>query len=76
MLVDNRDKVEAMAAALLEMETIDADQINDIMAGLPVRDAKPRQGKANPPATGAGGSAPHINPTPQPTAKSESQKSD
>ena len=34
LLEDNRDKVEAMTAALLEWETIDADQINDIMAGL------------------------------------------
>jgi cell division protease FtsH len=33
-LEDNRDKVEAMTAALLEYETIDADQINDIMAGI------------------------------------------
>ena len=31
LLEDNRDKVEAMAAALLELETIDADQIDDIM---------------------------------------------
>ncbi|MCF8177194.1 MAG: ATP-dependent zinc metalloprotease FtsH [Sulfuritalea sp.] len=41
LLEDNRDKVEAMAAALLELETIDADQINDIMAGLPPRAPKP-----------------------------------
>jgi len=41
LLEDNRDKVEAMTAALLEMETIDADQINDIMAGLPPRPPKP-----------------------------------
>ncbi|MCF8149765.1 MAG: ATP-dependent zinc metalloprotease FtsH [Sulfuritalea sp.] len=41
LLEDNRDKVEAMAAALLELETIDADQINDIMAGLPPRPPKP-----------------------------------
>ncbi|MCX9155176.1 ATP-dependent zinc metalloprotease FtsH [Niveibacterium sp. 24ML] len=33
ILEDNRDKVEAMTAALLEWETIDADQIADIMAG-------------------------------------------
>ncbi len=75
LLEDNRDKVHAMAAALLEMETIDADQINDIMAGLPVRDAKPRQGKANPPTAGTGGAAPNINPTPQPTARNESKNS-
>jgi cell division protease FtsH len=43
MLEENRDKVEAMAKALLELETIDADQINDIMAGLPPRPPKPAQ---------------------------------
>ncbi len=40
LLEDNRDKVEAMTAALLELETIDADQINDIMAGKPPRPPK------------------------------------
>jgi cell division protease FtsH len=37
----NRDKVEAMAHALLEYETLDAEQIGDIMAGLPPRPPKP-----------------------------------
>jgi cell division protease FtsH len=32
-----------MTKALLEWETIDADQINDIMAGLPPRPPKPTQ---------------------------------
>ncbi len=40
LLEDNRDKVEAMAAALLELETIDADQIDDIMAGRAPRPPK------------------------------------
>jgi cell division protease FtsH len=43
MLEGNRDKVEAMAAALLELETIDADQINDIMEGKPPRPPKQPQ---------------------------------
>jgi cell division protease FtsH len=43
LLEQNRDKVEAMAKALIEYETIDADQINDIMAGLPPRPPKPPQ---------------------------------
>jgi len=34
LLEDNRDKVEAMTKALLEWETIDAEQINDIMNGV------------------------------------------
>jgi cell division protease FtsH len=33
LLETNRDKVEAMVKALLEWETVDAEQINDIMAG-------------------------------------------
>ena len=33
LLEDNRDKVEMMAKTLLDWETIDADQINDIMEG-------------------------------------------
>ncbi|MBR0566306.1 ATP-dependent zinc metalloprotease FtsH [Azoarcus sp. L1K30] len=41
LLEENRDKVESMTAALLEMETIDADQINDIMEGRPPRPPKP-----------------------------------
>ncbi len=40
LLEENRDKVEAMTAALLELETIDADQINDIMEGKPPRPPK------------------------------------
>jgi cell division protease FtsH len=58
LLEDNRDKVEAMTAALLELETIDADQINDIMEGKPPRPPKP----ASPPApkadSGPSGEAP------------------
>ncbi|MES2535908.1 MAG: ATP-dependent zinc metalloprotease FtsH [Pseudomonadota bacterium] len=33
LLEANRDKVEAMVKALLDWETVDADQINDIMGG-------------------------------------------
>ena len=45
----NRDKIEAMTKALLEWETIDADQINDIMAGLPPRPPKPTYVAPSPP---------------------------
>jgi cell division protease FtsH len=41
LIEENRDKVEAMAKALLEWETIDSDQINDIMDGKPPRPPKP-----------------------------------
>ncbi|TAG79583.1 MAG: cell division protein FtsH, partial [Burkholderiales bacterium] len=40
ILTDNASKVEAMTAALMEYETIDADQVGDIMAGRPVRATK------------------------------------
>ena len=40
LLEENRDKVEAMTHALLEWETIDANQIDDIMAGKPPRPPK------------------------------------
>ncbi|MDK2124790.1 ATP-dependent zinc metalloprotease FtsH [Parachitinimonas caeni] len=49
LLEENRDKVESMTAALLEWETIDADQIDDIMNGRAVRPPKPRAGSALPP---------------------------
>ncbi len=41
LIEENRDKMEAMAKALLEWETIDAEQIEDIMAGKPPRPPKP-----------------------------------
>jgi len=43
LIEENRDKVEAMAKALLDWETIDSDQINDIMEGRPPRPPKPVQ---------------------------------
>jgi cell division protease FtsH len=41
LLEENRDKVETMTRALLEWETIDAEQIEDIMAGRDPRPPKP-----------------------------------
>jgi cell division protease FtsH len=40
LIEDNQDKMHAMAAALLEWETIDSDQIDDIMSGKPPRSPK------------------------------------
>jgi cell division protease FtsH len=48
IIEDNRDKVEVMAKALLEWETLDADQINDIMEGRPPRPPKPAQAPSQP----------------------------
>jgi len=57
LLEENRDKVEAMTAALLELETIDSDQIDDIMSGRPVRAPKPASSSTRPPADSAPGAA-------------------
>jgi cell division protease FtsH len=56
LLDENRDKVEAMTQALLEWETIDAEQINDIMAGKPPRPPQP-PGSASTPSAPAPESA-------------------
>ncbi|NTV10951.1 MAG: ATP-dependent metallopeptidase FtsH/Yme1/Tma family protein [Zoogloea sp.] len=65
LLEENRDKVEAMTAALLEWETIDADQIGDIMAGLPPRPPKPT---SQPPKRSADTPPPGAEPTAAPIA--------
>jgi len=44
ILTDNRDKLEAMADALMKYETIDAEQIDDIMAGRPPREPRDWEG--------------------------------
>ena len=64
LIEGNRDKVEAMAKALLELETIDSDQIADIMAGKPPRPPKPTSA----PPTGTPGTtiAPETAPTTTP----------
>jgi cell division protease FtsH len=64
ILTEGRDKVEAMTAALMEYETIDADQIADIMAGVPVRAPKPSSsGQAPKPPQDATPAAPAATPT-------------
>ncbi len=57
LILENRDKVEAMAKALLELETIDADQINDIMEGKSPRPPKAAQSPPPSPQPGAPGAA-------------------
>jgi cell division protease FtsH len=63
LIEDNQDKIHAMASALLEWETIDSDQIDDIMAGKPPRAPKdwtsplPPKAGGTPPAVGAGEAA-------------------
>ncbi len=62
LLEENREKVEMMTRALLDWETIDADQINDIMAGKEPR--APKSGiltKRTPPGdSGSDGVSPNA----------------
>ena len=70
LIEKNKRKVEVMAKALLEYETIDSDQIADVMAGKKVRAPKPSAGSVKPPTDKKG---PTIGPSDsvsaQPTAK-------
>ena len=67
LIEDNRDKMHAMAKALLEWETIDSDQLDDIMAGREPR--PPKDWTARTPTSGSdsGGSAPTVKPDAAPT---------
>jgi cell division protease FtsH len=67
ILEDNREKVEIMTQALLDWETIDSDQIKDIMAGKPPRPPKPVQ-KPTPPADGGNRGGPEPATAPVETA--------
>jgi cell division protease FtsH len=55
LIEDNKDKMHAMASALLEWETIDGEQIDDILSGKPPRPPKdwtpstPKSGGPTPP---------------------------
>ncbi|GAB4062544.1 ATP-dependent zinc metalloprotease FtsH [Uliginosibacterium sediminicola] len=60
ILEENRDKVEAMTAALMEWETIDAEQINDIMDGRPPRPPKPPSASYPPKQDSSPGAAPNA----------------
>ena len=68
ILETSRDKIEAMTEALMKWETIDREQIQDIMAGKeprPPKDWTPR----TPPSQGDGsGGTPVVAPNPAPTA--------
>jgi len=69
LIEKNKKKIEAMAKALLEYETIDSEQINDIMAGKKVRPPKPSRGSATVRNSANGGSGMPPTSVPQPTAK-------
>ncbi len=63
LIEDNRDKVEVMTKALLEWETIDAEQIEDIVCGRPPRPPKEKPSGGG----GSGGNSP-TSPTVAPNA--------
>jgi len=66
LLEDNREKVEVMAKALLEWETLDADQLDDIMAGRPPRPPKPPAVQPQPPRdNGPNATVPTAAPAPE-----------
>ena len=58
LIEEHRAQVETMAKALLEWETIDAEQIDDIMEGRPPRPPRPTQGPASFPPQDRAASAP------------------
>jgi len=64
LIEDNKDKMHAMAKALLEWETIDAEQVDDIMNGRPPRPPKDWGGASAKPS----GPTPPVNPDGAPAA--------
>ena len=71
LIEDNKDKMHAMAKALLEWETIDMDQIDDIMAGKeprPPKDWTPRNPSVGGGGNDSGGGSPAVATEPAPTA--------
>ncbi|WP_374562473.1 ATP-dependent zinc metalloprotease FtsH [Ideonella sp.] len=64
LIEDHQDKMHAMAKALLEWETIDGEQIDDIMNDKPPRPPKDWTPSANRPA----GATPPVNPDSAPAA--------
>ncbi|MEH6875692.1 MAG: ATP-dependent metalloprotease, partial [Candidatus Competibacter sp.] len=53
LLRDNLDKLHTMAEALIKFETIDSEQIDDIMAGRPPREPTDPNADSDPPSTGS-----------------------
>jgi cell division protease FtsH len=64
IIEENRDKIEVMAKALLEWETLDADQIEEIMQGKKPSPPKPPKTTTNETSGGGGSQA----ETPKPEA--------
>ncbi len=60
LIEENSAKVEAMTHALLEWETLDAEQVNDIMGGRPPREPKPATVPVSRPKDDSPGAAPNA----------------
>jgi len=67
LIEENQDKMHAMAKALLEWETIDSEQLDDIMAGKEPRPPKDWTPRVPPAGSGGNGSPPPVKPDPAPT---------
>jgi cell division protease FtsH len=71
LIEDNQDKIHAMAKALLEWETIDGDQLDDIISGKeprPPKDWSPRNPSVGGGGNGPTGGSPAVTTEPAPTA--------
>lgn len=69
LIEENSDKMHAMAKALMEWETIDSDQLDDIMADKEPRQPKdwtPRVSSGGSGGDGGGAASVSAEPTPKP----------
>ena len=70
LIEDNQEKIHAMAKALLEWETIDGDQLDDIIGGKdprPPKDWSPRNPSVGSGGNGPSGGSPAVTTDPTPT---------
>ena len=68
LIEENQDKMHAMAKALLEWETIDSEQLDEIMAGREPRPPKDWTPRIPPSNSGGPGGPTVVKPDPAPTA--------
>ena len=68
LIEEHSDKMHAMAKALLEWETIDSEQLDDIMAGREPRPPKDWTPRTPPAGWGGSGGSPAVKTDPAPTA--------
>ncbi|MET3440144.1 cell division protease FtsH [Variovorax paradoxus] len=68
LIEENSDKMHTMAKALLEWETLDSEQLDDIMAGRAPRPPKDWTPRIPPSGSGGSGGTPAVKPDPAPTA--------